>query len=63
MDIAAVNKVTRRNEALERGHTNWTRKSSTQTDVAETDIQPLADDETYATRFHAAFMKNKGREQ
>jgi len=58
-DIAAVNRVTRHNEALERSHTNWTRGSRTQAAAADTDIQPLADDETYARRFHTAFMKNK----
>lgn len=58
IDMAEINRTQRRNESLERAHTNWTRRGSG-TNAAETDIQPLADDETYAKRFHTAFMKNK----
>ena len=58
-DIDSVNSVNRRNESLERSHTNWTRGSRTRSASADTDIQPLADDETYAKRFHTAFLKDK----
>ncbi|MFT6673996.1 MAG: hypothetical protein ACJAVM_000167 [Sulfitobacter sp.] len=63
LDLAAVARTTRRNESLERGHTNWTRKGSGFLSAsAETDIQPLADDETYAARFHTAFQKDKTKD-
>lgn len=61
IDMAAVRQTQRRNESLERAHTTLTRRGS----AAETDIAPLADDETYSARYHAAFhsKKNKDRSQ
>ncbi len=59
IDMRAVNSAARRNESLERSHTSWTRKGGLLNGAADTDVQPLADDETYARRFHAAFMKDK----
>ena len=57
-DMGVVNAAARRNESLERGHTNWTFRGGLS---AATDVAPMADDETYAARFHAAFMKDKGK--
>lgn len=62
-DLETVTRAARRNEALERAHTNWTRKDGSTfrfgSDAADTTIDPMPDDETYAKRFHAAYMKNK----
>lgn len=47
IDLEAVKKVVRQNEALERAHVNWTRGRRTfMTDTAETHIDPWEDDET-----------------
>lgn len=63
MDLDAVNAAARRNESLERSHTSWTRKGGLLNGAADTDIQPLSDDETYAKRFYAAFMNNKPKDR
>ena len=60
-DIDAVTRVARRNEALERAHTNWNR-SSGMGRGAETSIDPMPDDETYAKRFHTAYMRNRKKD-
>lgn len=57
IDMAEITRTNRRNESLERAHTNWTSRDRSM--AAATDVQPLADDETYAARFHAAFIKYK----
>ena len=65
IDMDAVKRTQRRNESLERGQTNWSRGYSA-TSAADTDVQPLCDDETYSARYHAAFhsrKKNKDRSQ
>ena len=61
IDLDLVNSVQRRNESLERGNTNWTRRKGRLSGLesAETYIPPMADDATYATRFYAAFKKKK----
>ena len=60
LDLDAVARTHRRNEAFERGHTNWTRvRSGGLAMAAETDIEGLGDDETYAARYHAAFHTDK----
>ncbi|MDF1729119.1 MAG: hypothetical protein P1U53_15365 [Sulfitobacter sp.] len=60
LDLDEVARTTRRNEALERGHTNWTRgRGSNLALASETDIEGLGDDETYAARYHAAFQIDK----
>ncbi len=61
LDLDAVRRAQRRNESLERAHTNWTRGRSgiLGAAAADTHIAPLADDETYAKRFHAAYMNKK----
>ncbi|MGB3244379.1 MAG: hypothetical protein WBB25_07585 [Sulfitobacter sp.] len=56
IDLDSVNSAARRNESLERGHTNWTNRGGI---AAATDVAPMADDETYAKRFHTAFIKDK----
>ncbi|WP_432816823.1 hypothetical protein [Sulfitobacter sp. JB4-11] len=63
LDLDAVRRTQRRNESLERAHTSWTgrRGKLTGTESADTDIEPLADDETYARRYHAAFQRNKDK--
>ena len=70
LDLKAVARVNRRNESLERGHVNWTRRSagflrpgSQRTALdADTDIDPWDDNEKYAARFHAAFQKGKTKD-
>ena len=61
LDLDAVRRTQRQNESLERAHTNWTRGRSgiLGAAAADTHIAPLADDETYAKRFHAAYMNKK----
>lgn len=63
LDLEAVQRTQRRNESLERAHTSLTRRKGrfSSLESADTDIQPMADDETYARRFHAAFQRNKDR--
>ena len=56
IDMTQVNNVARRNESLERAHTNWTNRGGLR---ASTDVPPMADDETYAAKYHAAFLKDK----
>ncbi|KIN77376.1 hypothetical protein C8N31_103218 [Sulfitobacter mediterraneus] len=63
LDMRIVSSATRRNESLERGQTNWTRKGfGFFTTSADTDIEPLADDETYAARYHTAFQKDQTKD-
>lgn len=63
LNMAEVDRTNRRNESLERGHTNWTRSGfGGASRATETDVAPLADDETYAARFHAAFLKDKSKD-
>ncbi|MFG6590976.1 hypothetical protein [Sulfitobacter sp. 1A12157] len=58
LDLDAVASTARRNESLERGHTNWTKKrGGFFLGGAEVEVEPWADDETYARRYHAAFKK------
>lgn len=61
INMDEVHRTQRRNESLERANTNWTDKRN-MTQAADTDIQPLADDETYSTRYHAAFHKDKSKD-
>ncbi len=60
-DLEAVSRATRRNESLERGQTNWLNKSGF-FGRTDTDPAPLADDETYAARYHAAFQNQKSKD-
>ena len=54
----------RRNESLERGQTNWTKKrGGFFLGGAELDVKPWADDETYARRYHAAFKKSDTKDK
>lgn len=61
LDLDLVNSVQRRNESLERANTSLTRRDGriSGLESAETYVQPMADDETYAKRFYAAFNKSK----
>ncbi len=61
IDLEHVSRATRRNESLERGQTNWLRGAGF-FGRADSDVQPLADDETYAARYHAAFMTDKPKD-
>jgi hypothetical protein len=61
LDLDEVSRTNRRNESLERGQTNWLTKGGF-FGRPDTDIRPLADDETYAARYHAAFHKNKTKD-
>ena len=63
-DLASVARVSRVNETLERGSTNWSRRLfGGQADrTTDTDIAPWADDETYAAHYHAAFHKQTTEE-
>ncbi|KIN66353.1 hypothetical protein Z946_365 [Sulfitobacter noctilucicola] len=61
LDLDAVSRTNRRNESLERGQTNWLGKAGF-FGRTDTDVAPLADDETYAARFHDAFQKNRSKD-
>ena len=58
LDIEALGRANRRNESLERGQTNWLGRSGF-FGRTDTDVAPLADDETYAARYFDAFQKDK----
>lgn len=60
-DLESVARTTRRNESLERGQTNWLNKSGF-FGRTDTNPAPLADDETYAARYQAAFQKPKSKD-
>jgi len=62
IDMAEIHRTQRRNESLERANTNWTRRRDA-TSAAETDIQPLADDETYSARYYALFQSKKHKDR
>lgn len=62
IDMAEIHRTQRRNESLERANTNWTRRRDA-TSAADTDIQPLADDETYSARYYAAFHSKKNKDR
>ncbi|MGC1504806.1 MAG: hypothetical protein WA782_11795 [Sulfitobacter sp.] len=57
-DLEAVSRANRRNESLERGQTNWLTSKGV-FGRADTDVPPLADDETYAARYHDAFQTSQ----
>lgn len=59
LDLALVQSVNRRNASLERVSTFFApkRKTGSFLEHAETSVTPLPDDETYAARFHRAYMK------
>ena len=58
IDMGEITRTNRRNESLERAHTNWTQKRD-QTAAAATQVDPMPDDETYAAHYHRAFIKDK----
>ena len=61
MDLDSIGRTNRRNDSLERGTTNWLGRAGFfgRTDF---DPPPLADDETYAARYHDAFHKEKTKD-
>ncbi|KIN60799.1 hypothetical protein Z945_1778 [Sulfitobacter noctilucae] len=61
MDLTEVSRTNRRNESLERGQTNWLGRNGF-FGRADTDVAPLADDETYAARYYDAFQKTKTKD-
>ena len=66
IDMNEVRRTQRRNESLERSHTSMTDRTSRGflfEQAADTDIEPLADDETYAKRYHTAFQKRKDKDR
>jgi hypothetical protein len=63
MDLKHIRSTVRQNESLERGNTSWTlRKGGFIPGAADTDVDPLSDDETYAARYHAAFHNTKSKD-
>lgn len=60
IDMTEINRTTARNESLERTSNAFSRGRD-KTSAANMAIQPMADNETYARRFYAAFMKNKDK--
>ncbi|WP_299030758.1 hypothetical protein [uncultured Sulfitobacter sp.] len=58
IDMAEIRRTQRSNESLERTNNIWARQAGTFTRI-DTNVDAMPDDETYAQRFHAAFMKNK----
>ena len=61
MDLTEISRTNRRNESLERGQTNWLNRSGF-FGRTDTDVAPLADDETYAARYYDAFQKTKTKD-
>ncbi len=61
MDLDQISRTNRRNESLERGQTNWLSRSGF-FGRADSDVAPLADDETYAARYYDAFQKTKPKD-
>ncbi|MEM7520458.1 MAG: hypothetical protein AAF307_05420 [Pseudomonadota bacterium] len=61
LDLDEISRTNRLNESLERGQTNWLSNSGF-FGRPDTDVPPLADDETYAARFHQAFQRDKSKE-
>ena len=61
LDLDEISRTNRRNESLERGQLNWFSNKGF-FGRPDTDVQPLADDETYAARYHDAFHKNKTKD-
>jgi len=62
-DVEAVARVTRQNESLDRGQTTLTSKRGLfGARVYDTVITPMADDETYAARYHTAYIKKKSKD-
>jgi len=60
LDLKEVARTARRNDALERsGSLGHGRMLSHNINTAADGIDPLPDDETYAKRFHTAFIKDK----
>jgi hypothetical protein len=63
IDLNHIRATTRRNDSLERGTTSWMASNGgLLAGSADTDIDPLSDDETYAARYHAAFQKDKTKD-
>ncbi|WP_298862589.1 hypothetical protein [uncultured Sulfitobacter sp.] len=58
IDMAEIRRTQRSNESLERVNHIWTRGNGSSGRI-DTSVDAMPDDETYARRFHAAFMKNK----
>ena len=60
-DLDLIDKVSRRNDALERSHAvGLTRKSAlggSFVSATSTRIDPMPEDETYAARYHSAYIK------
>ena len=61
LDLDEISRTNRRNESLERGQMNWLSKTGF-FGRPDTDVPPLADDETYAARFYDAFQKDKAKD-
>jgi hypothetical protein len=57
-DLAAVARVNRRNDALDRtnGHGTGLRRFGTRTQGSATHVAPMPEDETYAARYARAFQ-------
>lgn len=60
INMQEVHRAQRRNQSLERAPASWTRNRDAN---SATDIQPLADDETYSARFYAAFQSKKKKDR
>ncbi|MEM6760121.1 MAG: hypothetical protein AAF601_11650 [Pseudomonadota bacterium] len=61
-DLSLIDKVARRNDALERTSAPRTiHQAGSFSTAASTDVAPMPEDETYAARYHRAFMKKKSK--
>ena len=56
-DMKLVDRVSRQNDALERGFGNRIRNGQPILGRASTHVEALPEDETYAARYHRAFAK------
>ncbi|MFK7762796.1 MAG: hypothetical protein AB8B62_06005 [Roseobacter sp.] len=62
IDMSVVDSTNRRNASLERVSTFFSAKGhlGSFTKNADSHVTPLADDETYAARYHRAYNQKKG---
>lgn len=59
-DLSLIDRVSRRNDALERTtHITPRQRTGSFAAAASTHVDPMPEDETYAARFHSAYNKKE----
>ena len=56
-DLALIDRVARQNDTLERTHAIGAQRTGSFMARTSTHIAPMPEDETYAARFHRAYIK------